>query len=313
MLIEYGVLFVRAAVDISDPDLTALKAVVEVKRKLAHLIDLQIIAFPQDGIESCEENKERLIRAIELGADGVSAVPHLESSRESGFRSLEYSFSLAKKYDKFVHVFCDEVDDEQSRFLEVVAELTIRNKMYNKVTASHANALSYYSDAYAQKVIQLVKRAEINIVSCPLISSAMQGRFDRYPKGRGITRIKELNDAGVNICIAHDDIRTPFYPLGNGNILQAAHMGLHLAHMTGQDELSSILDMITYNGARCFMTDPQDYGIEVGKSANFITLPIDNVADMMSSQPKCGFVFRKGILLTTTEPQTTRWHVKNLL
>ncbi|MCT2537783.1 amidohydrolase family protein [Aquibacillus koreensis] len=307
MLMEHGVLYVRAAVDISDPHLTALKALLEVRKRMAEVLELQIIAFPQDGLMSCEENQARLIEAVEMGADAVSAVPHLERTREQGIASLEYCFSIAKQYDKFVHVFCDEIDDDQSRFLEVVADLTIKNNMEGSVTASHAIALAYYNEPYAQKVIQLVKQAELTIVACPLINSVVQGRLDRFPKGRGITRIKDLYTAGVNVCIAHDDIRTPFYPFGSGNILQAAHMGLHLAHMTGADDLHAIFQMISHHGAQSFGLE-ENYGIEIGKPANFITIPGKDMSDIITNQPKCSFIFRNGNLIASTEPEKTQWH-----
>ena len=306
MLMEYGVLYVRAAVDISDSDLTALRAIIELREELKSLLSIQIIAFPQNGIISCPENQGRLEKAVILGADAVSAVPHLENTREEGVRSLEFAFYLAKNYEKEIHIFCDEVDDEHSRFLEVVASLTLQEGMEGKVTASHANALLYYSDAYANKVMSLVKRAQVTIVCCPLVNTTMQGRADAHPKGRGITRLKELTEQGVNVCIAHDDIQTPFYPFGNGNILQAAHMALHLAHMTGREELKQIVNMITVNGAAAFSVENQ-YGIEVGNEANLACFPVTDVNELFFKQPKCRYLFRKGKLLVETEPERTSW------
>jgi cytosine/creatinine deaminase len=306
MLMEYGVLYVRAAVDISDSDLTALHAIMELREELKSFLSLQIIAFPQNGIISCPENQERLEKAILLGADAVSAVPHLENTREEGIQSLEFAFSLAKKYEKEIHIFCDEVDDEHSRFLEVVASLTMQEKMEGKVTASHANAMLYYSDAYANKIMSLVKKAQVTIVCCPLVNTTMQGRADAHPKGRGITRLKELAEQGVNVCIAHDDIQTPFYPFGNGNILQAAHMALHLAHMTGREELKHIVNMITVNGAQAYSIKDK-YGIEVGKEANFACFSVKDVYEIFFKQPKCRYLFRKGALVVETVPERTSW------
>lgn len=306
MLMEYGVMYVRAAVDISDPVLTALHAILELKEEFKSFLDVQIIAFPQDGIISCLDNQSRLEEAMLLGADAISAVPHLENTREEGVKSLEFAFSLAKRYGKEVHVFCDEIDDENSRFLEVVASLTLQEEMQGKVTASHANALLYYSDAYASKVMSLVKKAQVTIVCCPLVNTTMQGRADSHPKGRGITRIKELSEQGINVCIAHDDIQTPFYPFGNGNILQAAHMALHLAHMTGRDELKKILDMITINGANAFSIK-ESYGIAEGNEANLICFPVKDVYEIFFKQPKCRYVFKKGELMIETIPEETSW------
>jgi cytosine deaminase len=309
MLIEHGVLHVRAAVDISEPGLHSLKAILKVRESFSDLIDLQIIAFPQDGLISCPENRGRLEKALLMGADAASAVPHLETTRENGIASLDYCFSLAKMHRKYVHVFCDEVDDEHSKFIEQVADLTIQYGMEGMVTASHANAMAYYSDAYTQKLIPLLKRADLTIVSCPLINSVTQGRFDRSPKGRGITRIKELQEAGVRVCIAHDDIRSPFYPFGNGNILQAAHMALHLSHMTGEKEVMDVCRMITENGAHAFGID-EDYGIKTGCPASFVTVPADDLMDVFSRQPKCRYVFKNGRLIVSTQPEQSIWHVE---
>ncbi|MGG3643833.1 amidohydrolase family protein [Bacillus gobiensis] len=309
MLIEHGVLHVRAAVDISQPTLDSLKALLKVRESFKDLIDLQIIAFPQDGLISCPENRERLEKALLMGADAASAVPHLETTRENGIASLDYCFSLAKVHQKFVHVFCDEVDDGHSRFIEAVADLTIKYSMEGLVTASHANAMAYYSDAYSQKIFSLINKAKLTIVSCPLISSVTQGRFDSSPKGRGITRVKELHESGVSVCIAHDDIRSPFYPFGNGNILQAAHMASHLAHMTGEKEVLDIIQMITENGAKAFGI-ASDYGIEEGNSASFITVPADDIMDLFSRQLKSRYVFKNGRLIVSTPPSKSVWFVE---
>ena len=312
LLIQHGILYVRAAVDISDPELTALKAIISLRAKLQHIIDIQIIAFPQEGIISSPKNKARLVEAVHLGADAVSAVPHLEHTRENGIKSIQECFAIAEHYSSFVHIFSDEVDDEHSRFLEVIADLAISKGMGERVTVSHTNAMAYYSDSYAAKVISLVKKADITVVSCPLINCTVQGRFDSYPKGRGITRIKELNEAEVNVCIAHDDIQTPFYPFGNGNILQAAHMGAHLAHMSGEAERVDMINMITKNGAKAFGI-MDHYGIEVGNRANMIILPVDNVVDMLSKQPACRYVIRDGQIIVETKPSEPTWYKDSLI
>ncbi|UOQ49911.1 amidohydrolase family protein [Gracilibacillus caseinilyticus] len=309
-LLSYGVLFVRAAVDISDSELTALQALVKVKKYFTGKIDLEIIAFPQDGLMASPDNQKRMRQALEWGADLVSAAPHLEPTREKGIESLRFCFQLAQEWNKAIHIFCDEVDDEHSRFLEVVADLAI-SKKYDLVTVSHANALAYYNDVYASKVIRLVQQANITVVACPLVNSMMQGRADRYPKGRGMTRVKQLHDAGVNVCMAHDDIRTPFYPLGTGNILQAAHLGLHLAHMSGQQDLHDVVQMITVNGATCL--DIHDrYGIEEGKPANGVVLPANDLAILLSEQPKPMYVFRNGELLSETDPVETTFYYEKM-
>lgn len=304
---KQGILFVRTQADISDPELTALRALLEVRDRVAPYMTVQVIAFPQDGLIACTDNQARLEEAIRLGADGIGAIPHFEPTREAGVASLQICFELAKRYDKLVHVFCDELDDEQSRFLEVVAQLAIESGLRERVTASHVSATAYYNEAYFQKLLGLVARSGIHIVACPLINSAMQGRFDTYPKGRGIARIKEFWQAGVNVSIAHDDIQTPFYPLGSANMIQAAHMAVHLAHMTGREELAEAVRMVTTRAARTLGIE-EEYGIEEGKPANLVVYPVSGPTDLLRLQPPCRYVIYRGEVLADTEPVTTTLH-----
>lgn len=299
-----GILHVRTQADISDPDLTALRALLDLRERMKPHMHVQVIAFPQDGIRACAENERRLEQALELGADGIGAVPHLEPTREEGLASLDIVFRLAEKHGCFVHVFCDEMDDEHSTFLESTAHLAIRYGLRERVTAAHANASAYYSEAYFQKVLGLTARSGVNVVCCPLINSAMQGRFDRYPRGRGIARIKEMWAAGVNVSIAHDDIQTPFYPLGTGNMLAAAHMAAHLAHMTGREEVAELVHMVTVRAAKVLQL--REYGLEVGQPASFILLPGRDAMDLVRAQPSCRYVISHGRVIAETEPARSR-------
>ncbi|GAE28228.1 cytosine deaminase [Halalkalibacter wakoensis JCM 9140] len=300
-----GVLNIRSMVDVSDPELTALKALLEVKEKVAPFLQLQIIAFPQNGLCSSANGAPQLEKAIELGVDGISAVPHLESTREKGVESLNICFQLATKYDKFVHIFCDEIDDSQSRFLEVVASLALETGLKEKVTVSHINAMSYYEEAYVRKLLGLIQSSKIHVVTAPLINSAMQGRFDSYPKGRGITRVKELHGAGVNVAVAHDDFLSPFYSLGTGSLPAAGHMLCHLVHMTGTDDFDSVLNMITVNPARLMQL--QGYGIAEGNPANIILVRAEDAHDLLRRQPVAEIVMSKGVIIAETPPLKTEW------
>lgn len=303
--IKYGVLHVRSHVDISDPNLTALHALLELKEQVAPFINIQLVAFPQDGILSCPGNEQRLEEALKLGVDAIGAIPHCEHTREDGIKSLEICFSLARKYKRMVNVFCDETDDSQSKFLEVVASLALKTGLKQKVSASHANAMAYYSEPYAAHLFGILQKSEINIISCPLVSSVMQGRFDQWPKGRGLTRIKELTEAGINVSLGHDDIRTPFYPIGTGNMLQAAHTAVHLAHMSGRNDMEELIHMITMRGAKSLQIE-DIYGIEIGKPANFVILPVDDAYDLIRHQPDCRYVISHGKVIAETEPARTK-------
>ncbi|WP_199614137.1 cytosine deaminase [Paenibacillus alkalitolerans] len=307
--ISQGILYVRTHADISDPNLTALKALLELRERLAPYMKLQVIAFPQDGIYSCPDNQRRLEKALELGADGVGAIPHCEYTREDGVASLQFAFALAERHGRMVHVFCDETDDGHSRFLEVTAELAIKSGLGEKVAASHACASSYYNEAYFQKLLCLTARSNINIVACPLVNAAMQGRFDPYPKGRGIARIKDFWQAGVNTSVAHDDMMTPFYPLGTGSMLQAAHMAVHLAHMTGTEEMEEAIRMITSRAAKILQIQ-DEYGIQEGNPASFVIMPVKNTIDLLRLQPVCRYVVSHGAIIAETHPANTFIHLE---
>lgn len=282
MQASQGIQFVRTHVDVSDDRLLALKAMLEVKTEVSSLIDLQIVAFPQEGILSYKNGEELLEEALVLGADGVGGIPHFEFTREYGVASLHKVFDLAQKYNKFIDVHCDEIDDEQSRFLETLATLAYERELGSKVTASHTTAMHSYNNAYTFKLFRLLKLSNINFVANPLVNTHLQGRFDSYPKRRGITRVKELLEAGLNVCFGHDDIADPWYPLGNANMLQVLHMGLHVCQLMGYDEICQSLNLITTNSAKTL--NLANYGLEVGSDANFnivkATSPFNVIKDL---------------------------------
>ena len=272
--IANGIQFVRTHVDVSDPTLTALKAMLEVKQEAAPWVTLQIVAFPQEGILSYPNGAALLEEALKLGADVVGAIPHFEFTREYGVQSLHIAFALAKKYDRPLDIHCDEIDDEQSRFVETVATLAYEAGIGPRVTASHTTAMHSYNGAYTSRLFRLLKMSGINFVANPLVNIHLQGRFDDYPKRRGITRVKELQEAGINVCFGHDDVFDPWYPLGTGNMLQVLHMGLHVCQLMGYQQINDGLKLITDNSARTFGL--HDYGIVPGYPANLVILPAEN-------------------------------------
>ena len=209
MLVDHGIQHVRTHVDVTDPSLAALKAMLEVREQTRHLIDLQIVAFPQEGIESFKGGRELMSEAVALGADVVGGIPHFENTREQGVSSIGFLMDLAERTGCLVDVHCDETDDPQSRFLEVLAEQALSRGMGERVTASHTCAMGSYDNAYCYKLFRLLKRSQINFVSCPTESIHLQGRLDGYPKGRGLTRVAEIDRAGMNICFGQDSIVDP--------------------------------------------------------------------------------------------------------
>lgn len=297
--IANGIQFVRTHVDVSDPTLTALKAMLEVKAEVAPWVDLQIVAFPQEGILSYPNGAALLEKALELGADVVGAIPHFEFTREYGVESLHIAFALAKKYDRPLDIHCDEIDDEQSRFVETVAALALKEEMGPRVTASHTTAMHSYNGAYTSRLFRLLKLSGINFVANPLVNIHLQGRFDDYPKRRGITRVKELMAAGINVCFGHDDVFDPWYPLGTGNMLQVLHMGLHVCQLMGYQQIDDGLRLITHNSARTFGVS--DYGIEVGNTANLAILPAECGFEAVRRQVPVRWSIRQGRVIATTQ------------
>ncbi len=305
--IAQGIQYVRTHVDVSDPSLTALKAMLDVKQELAPWIDIQIVAFPQEGILSYPDGESLLEKALILGADVVGAIPHYEFTRECGVESLYIAFRLAQKYQRQVDIHCDETDDDQSRFVETVAALAHREKMGPRVTASHTTAMHSYNGAYVSRLFRLLKLSGINFVANPLVNIHLQGRCDDYPKRRGVTRVKEMLAAGINVCFGHDNIFDPWYPLGTASMLQVLHMGLHVCQLMGFDQIISGLDLVTYNSARTLQL-PQ-YGIQTGNQANLIILPAENGFDAVRRQVSVRYSIRAGKIIAATQPVTTHIYI----
>ncbi|ARU89299.1 cytosine deaminase [Pseudomonas sp. M30-35] len=301
MLVEHGIQHVRTHVDVTDPTLGALKAMVEVREETRHLIDLQIVAFPQEGIESFNNGRALMEQAVELGADVVGGIPHFENTRDQGVSSIKFLMDLAERTGCLVDVHCDETDDPHSRFLEVLAEEARVRGMGARVTASHTTAMGSYDNAYCSKLFRLLKMSGINFVSCPTESIHLQGRFDTYPKRRGLTRVAEIDRAGMNICFAQDSIVDPWYPLGNGNILRILEAGLHICHMLGYADLLRALDLITDNSARTLNLGER-YGLEVGRPANLLLLSAPSDYEMIRTQGYALTSIRAGKVIMQRTP-----------
>ncbi|MGE8595050.1 MAG: cytosine deaminase [Acinetobacter faecalis] len=312
MLIEHGIQHVRTHVDVTDPSLTAMRAMLEVKEEIKDKVNLQIVAFPQEGIESFKNGRTLMEEAVKLGADVVGGIPHFEYTREKGVSSVHFLMDLAEKYNCLVDVHCDEIDDPASRFLEVLADEAHVRGMGERVTASHTTAMGSYDNAYCYKLFRLLKRSKINFISCPTESIHLQGRFDSYPKRRGLTRVPEIDRAGMNICFAQDSIRDPWYPVGNGNIIRILDAGLHICHMLGYEDLQRCLDFVSDNSAKTLCLGDQ-YGIEVGRPASFIIMPAKNDYEVVANQVKAILSVRNGkIIMQRQQDQVSLLKVANL-
>lgn len=306
--IANGVQHVRTHVDVSDPTLIALKAMVEVREEMKEWVDIQIVAFPQEGILSYPNGKALMEEAVQLGADVIGAIPHFEFTREYGIESLHYVFELAQKYDRLIDVHCDEIDDEQSRFVETLAALAHKFNMGHKVTASHTTAMGSYNGAYASRLFRLLRMSGINFVANPLVNIHLQGRFDDYPKRRGVTRVKEMLNANINVCFGHDDVFDPWYPLGTANMLQVLHMGLHVCQVMGYDQINNSLGLISTNSARTLNIQDK-HGIEAGKPGSLLILPAENGFDAVRRQVPVRYSVRHGKVIAETQPAITHIHL----
>ena len=307
--IANGVQYVRSHVDVSDPTLTALKAMLEVKKEIAPWVNLQIVAFPQEGILSYPNGEKLLDQAMEMGADVVGGIPHFEFTREYGVESMHIAFDIARKYNKQIDIHCDEIDDEQSRFVETVAALALKYDIGEKVTASHTTAMHSYNNAYASRLFRLLKMSKIHFVANPLVNIHLQGRFDTYPKRRGVTRVKEMLKNNINVCFGHDDVFDPWYPLGTANMLQVLHMGLHVCQLMGYGQINDGLKLVTENSAKALGLT--DYGIKEGHSANFIVLPAENGFDAVRRQVPTRYSIRHGKGISETQLAKTTMHLSD--
>ncbi|CAO1659153.1 cytosine deaminase [Salinicola sp. NYA28a] len=302
LLVANGIQHIRTHADITDPSLIGLRTLCAMREELKGQIELQVVAFPQEGLLSFPGGLALMEQALEAGADVIGGIPHFEYTQELGDASMKKVIELATKYDRLVDVHCDEIDDPSSRFLEVLASEALFNELGARVTASHTTAMHSYDNAYCSKLFRLLKRSGINFIACPTESIHLQGRFDSYPKRRGVTRVKELNEAGINVCFAEDSIQDPWYSLGNGKLLRTLDFGLHICQMMGYQDLKHSLDLITDNGART-LNIADRYGIEIGNPGNFILLDGEDDYSVLRKQGDVLLSVRNGRVLMRREPE----------
>ncbi|HLU90204.1 MAG TPA: amidohydrolase family protein [Cyclobacteriaceae bacterium] len=297
--VSQGVQFIRTHIDVTDPKLLGMKVLLELREELKDIVTIQIVSFPQEGMYAYKGGYELVEEGLKMGADCVGGIPHFEWAREIGEKSVHSTVELALKHDKMIDVHCDETDDVMARFLELLNALVMVEGIGPKTAASHTCSFGSADNAYAFRMMGLLKTSGINFISCPTENAYLQGRQDTYPKRRGLTRVKELLEEGINVCFAQDSINDPWYPLGNGNMMNILDNGIHLSQVASYKELETAFDLVTYNGARTLMLDDQ-YGLEVGKPANFIVLNESSVfeairkrVDVLASVRNGNFLFRR--------------------
>lgn len=269
--LRHGVQYIRTHADVTDPKLTSLRALLELREELRDVATLQVVAFPQEGMFSYPHGAEFVEEGLRMGADCVGAIPHYEACREFGERSMHVTVELAAKYGRLIDVHCDETDDPASRYLELLAALAHAEGLGEMTTASHTCSLGSADDSYFFHLTKLLLAARLNFACAPTENLYLQGRHDSFPKRRGITRVKELTDLGINVSLGQDSMQDPWYPLGNGNMMIILDYALHLAQMMSPGEIDRALALLTDNGATT-MRLGGEYGLEVGRPANFIVL-----------------------------------------
>lgn len=300
-----GIQYIRTHIDVTDPSLMAMKTMIKLREELKNVMEIQIVAFPQEGILSYPDGKQLLTEAVDMGADGIGAIPHFEFTREYSVESLDFAMKLAAERDKLVDVHCDEIDDEASRGLETVAARALELGLFDKVTASHTTAMHSYNNAYVLRLMRLLKMSKINFVSNPLVNTHLQGRIDTYPKRRGITRVKELLAEGINVSFGHDDIYDPWYPMGNGSLRDVVFLGLHVCQMMGYQEIMDSYKLITHNAARTLHISDR-YGIEVNKPANFIVMDSQNYYEALTKDSVVLFSYKNGEKIAENSPSVNK-------
>lgn len=268
--VSMGLLAIRTHVDTCDDRLLAVEALLEVKKEVAPYIDLQLVAFPQDGYFRDPTARANTIRALDMGVDVVGGIPHFERTMEDGRRSVTELCELAAQRGLMVDMHCDETDDPLSRHIEQLAYETQRLGLQGRVAGSHLTSMHSMDNYYVSKLLALIAEAQVSAIPNPLINIVLQGRHDTYPKRRGMTRVPEMLKAGIRVGFGQDCVLDPWYSLGTADMLDVAFMGLHVAQMTSPDDMRRCFDMVTKTGAAIMGLD--DYGLEVGKTASLVVL-----------------------------------------
>ncbi len=299
-----GLLAIRSHVDTSDPSLLPVRAMLEARRRMAPYLDVQLVAFPQDGVLRSPGGLENLKRALDLGVDVVGGIPHFERTMAEGAASVKLLCELAAERGLPVDMHCDESDDPLSRHIETLAFETQRLGLQGRVNGSHLTSMHSMDNYYVSKLIPLIAQSGVSAVANPLINITLQGRHDTYPKRRGMTRVPELMAAGVTVAFGHDCVMDPWYSLGSGDMLEVAHMGLHVAQMTSQAGMRQCFEAVTTNAAK--VMGLSGYGIAARMDASFVLLQARDPIEAIRLRATRLKVWRKGQLLSEMAPAHAR-------
>ena len=310
-----GLLAIRSHVDTCDDRLLGVEALLDVRNQVKGYIDLQLVAFPQDGFYRDPTARENTIRALDMGVDIVGGIPHFERTMADGAASVKELCEIAAARGLQVDMHCDETDDPHSRHIETLAYETQRLNLQGRVAGSHLTSMHSMDNYYVSKLLPLIAEAEINAIPNPLINIVLQGRHDSYPKRRGLTRVKEMLALGINVGWGQDCVLDPWYSLGTADMLDVAFMGLHVAQMTSPKEMHTCFDMVTINNAKTMGIT--DYGLHVGAKASLVVLDAGNPIEALRLRATRLCVIANGQVISQTpradaslnlrgRPQTSR-------
>jgi cytosine deaminase len=309
LAVTQGLLAIRTHVDTSDPKLTTVQAMLEVKEKVKPYIDLQLVAFPQDGYYRAPNGVDSLNRALDMGVDVVGGIPHFERTMEDGRASINALCRIAADRGLPVDMHCDETDDPLSRHVETLAEATIRFGLQTRVAGSHLTSMHSMDNYYVSKLIPLIAESQMNVIPNPLINIMLQGRHDAYPKRRGMTRVPELMQAGINVSFGHDCVMDPWYAMGSGDMLEVGHMAIHVAQMGSLEDKSKIFNALTVNSAKTMGL--QNYGLSKGNPADLVILQARDPAEALRLKATKLTVIKQGKIIAQTPARVGHLFLEN--
>ncbi len=307
LAVSQGLLAIRSHVDTSDPRLVTAEALIEVREKVAPYIDLQLVAFPQDGYYRSPGGVDALNRSLDMGLDIVGGIPHFERTMADGAASVAALCRIAADRGLPVDMHCDETDDPLSRHIETLAAETVRFGLQGRVAGSHLTSMHSMDNYYVSKLIPLMAEAEINVIPNPLINIMLQGRHDTYPKRRGMTRVRELMEAGLNVSFGHDCVMDPWYSMGSGDMLEVGHMAIHVAQMAGIEDKKKIFDALTVNSAKTMGLE--GYGLEKGKNADLVILQARDPLEALRLKANRLTVIRRGKVIARSSPRLSELEI----
>jgi cytosine deaminase len=304
LAVSQGLLAVRSHVDVCDDRLLAVEALLQVKRQVAPYLDLQLVAFPQDGLYRSASAERNLLRALDLGVEVVGGIPHFERTMADGARSVARLCEIAAERGLRVDMHCDESDDPHSRHIETLAAETHRLGLHGRVAGSHLTSMHSMDNYYVSKLLPLMAESGVAAIANPLINITLQGRHDSYPKRRGMTRVPELLAAGVNVGFGHDCVMDPWYAFGSGDMLEVAHMAVHVAQMTSQAAIRQCFEAVTTNSAK--ILGLEGYGLAVGCHADLVVLQAEDAFDAIRLRANRLFVIRRGHVVARNAERVTQ-------